>query len=173
GKEKAFEYTRGEWKNITNDRNVIGTYGVNDAGSSDKYDKGSALVHTIRLLMNDDERFRMMLHKMNDTFYHQQITTKQMEDFIMGFSGLPLQPVFDQYLRSTMIPELQWRKKGKHLEYRFVSTVPGFTLPVTLALGNKEQKLRVTPEWQSIRLPASSVQVSFPAEFLIRVKQLD
>lgn len=168
GKEKAFEYCRGEWKNISNDRNVIGTYGVNDAGSSDKYDKGSALVHTIRLLMNDDEKFRAMLHQMNDTFYHRQITTKQMEDFIMGFSGLQLKPIFEQYLRSTMIPELQWRKKGKQLEYRFVNTVPGFTLPVTLNLDGKEQKLQTTAEWQSLTLPSSSISPTFPPEFLIR-----
>ncbi|MBL7711291.1 MAG: hypothetical protein JNL13_02455 [Chitinophagaceae bacterium] len=173
GKEKAFEYTRGEWKNITNDRNVIGTYGVNDAGSGDKYDKGSALVHTIRLLMNDDEKFRAMLHKMNDTFYHRQITTKQMEDFIISFSGLHLKPIFEQYLRSTMIPELQWRQKGKKLQYRFVDVTDGFELPVSVRTNGKLQALRTTAEWQTINLPSPSASPDFPASFLIRLKHVD
>jgi aminopeptidase N len=173
GREKAFGYSRGEWKNISNDRNVIGKYGVNDAGSSDKYDKGSALVHTIRLLMNNDEKFRAMLHKMNDTFYHKQITTKQMEDFIIGFSGLQLEPVFNQYLRSTMLPELQWSRKGKQLEYRFAATVPAFTLPVPMVVNGKPRTLHATAEWQTMRLPSRSARITFPAEFLIRLSNPD
>lgn len=171
GKEKAYAYTRGEWKNIANDRPVTGTYGVQDAGSGDKYDKGSALVHTIRLLMNDDERFRSMLHKMNDTFYHKQISSATLESFMTRFSGLPLKPVFDQYLRTVMIPELEWRRKGNKLEYRFVNIVPGFTLPVSLRQGNKTKVLQVSGAWQSDKVHRSFAQDTFLPGFLIRIRK--
>jgi aminopeptidase N len=169
GKEKAFEYTRGEWKNISNDRPVIGNYGVNDAGSGDKYDKGSALVHTIRLLMNDDEKFRSMLHKMNDTFYHKQITTKQMEDFIIGFSGLQLQPVFEQYLRTTMIPELECVKKHRTFRFRLKNVVAGFELPLNYTMDGKLYQHTVGAEWEELKLPDISTKVHFQEDFLIKV----
>jgi len=172
GKEKAFEYTRGEWKNIANDRPVIGNYGVNDAGSGDKYDKGSALVHTIRLLMNNDEKFRAMLHKMNDTFYHKQITTKQMEDFIIGYSGLKLQPIFDQYLRTTMIPELQYKQKGDRVEYRWANVVEGFELPIPAAMYKEKKTLMVSTQWQKAYWKKSISDIEFPPTFLHTTKKL-
>lgn len=169
GKEKAFEYTRGEWKNIANDRPVIGNYGVNDAGSGDKYDKGSALVHTIRLLMNNDEKFRKMLHKMNDTFYHKQITTKQMEDFIIGFSGLPLQPIFEQYLRTTMIPELECVKKHRTLRFRLKNIVAGFELPLNYKMEGKLVQHNVGSDWEELKLPNAATDIHFQEDFLIKV----
>lgn len=169
GKEKAFEYTRGEWKNISNDRPVIGNYGVNDAGSGDKYDKGSALVHTIRLLMNDDEKFRAMLHKMNDTFYHKQITTKQMEDFIIGYSGLALQPIFEQYLRTKMIPELQWKSNGESLDCRLVNVVEGFELPIPIRIGTFNTIIKIGSQWQSFKFKNPKA-VEFPPTFLHSIK---
>jgi aminopeptidase N len=173
GKEKAFEYTRGEWKNIKNDRPAIGNYGVNDAGSGDKYDKGSALVHTIRLLMNDDEKFRAMLHKMNDTFYHKQITTRQMEDFIIGFSGLKLQPIFDQYLRTTMVPELQIKRNGANLEYRFSNILKAFELPVSIRVNKEQYVLKVNSSWQKFTLPDAKTNLILPSEFLISTKNIN
>ena len=172
GKEKAFEYTHGEWKNISNDRPVIGNYGVNDAGSGDKYDKGSALVHTIRLLMNNDEKFRAMLHKMNDTFYHKQISTKQMEDFIIGYSGLALQPIFEQYLRTTMIPELQYKQKGSSLEYRWANVVEGFELHIPAAMYNEKKTLKVSAQWQKAYWKKSIDDIVFPPTFLHSIKKL-
>jgi aminopeptidase N len=169
GKEKAFEYTRGEWKNIANDRPVIGNYGVNDAGSGDKYDKGSALVHTIRLLMNNDEKFRAMLHKMNDTFYHKQINTKQMEDFIIGYSGLALQPIFNQYLRTTMIPELECVKKQRTFKFRFKNIVPGFELPLMYTMNGKLFHQTVGADWEELNLPEGSSNILFKEDFLIKV----
>ncbi|MDI9319673.1 MAG: M1 family metallopeptidase [Phycisphaerales bacterium] len=172
GKEKAFAYTRGEWKNISNDRPVIGNYGVSDAGSGDKYDKASALVHSIRLLMNDDDQFRAMLHKMNDTFYHKQITSKQMEEFIIGFSGLQLQPIFDQYLRTTMIPELQWRRKGKMLEYRLSNVVEGFELPIPIEVDKQKATLKANAHWQKMALTDRQSAIAFPPTFLHALKEI-
>jgi aminopeptidase N len=169
GKEQSYAYTRGEWKNIANDRPVIGNYGVNDAGSGDKYDKGSALVHTIRLLMNNDEKFRAMLHKMNDTFYHKQINTKQMEDFIIGYSGLALQPIFNQYLRTTMIPELECVKKQRTFKFRFKNIVPGFELPLMYTMNGKLFHQTVGADWEELNLPEGSSNILFKEDFLIKV----
>lgn len=170
GKEKAYAYTRGEWKNIRNDVPVIGDYGVRDDGSSDKYDKGSAVVHMIRILMNDDAKFRQLLRGLNKEFYHKIVTTKQVEDYIVRFTGLNLKPLFDQYLRTTNIPKFEWYIKKKELYYRFTNVVEGFTLPLPVATAKKAATLNVTAEWQSIPWKKGGYNVAVSPDFLVREK---
>ena len=47
--------------NIRNDVPIIGKYGVRKAGSGDMYYKGANMLHTIRQVINDDEKFRQIL----------------------------------------------------------------------------------------------------------------
>jgi aminopeptidase N len=167
GKEKAFKYTRGEWFNIRNDRPVIGDYGVHDDGSGDKYDKGSAVVHMIRMLMNDDEKFRQMLRKMNETYWHKTVTSAEIEAFIIQFTGLELKPLFDQYLRTANIPAIDWYIQKKRLYYRFKNVVPGFTLPLEVTEGNKKANIRPTADWQSIEWKKGGYNLEFSKDFLV------
>ena len=46
------------------------------------YYKGANMLHTLRQLIEDDEKWRQILRKMNMVFYHQTVTTKQIEDFL-------------------------------------------------------------------------------------------
>ncbi len=71
GKEAGNDYCVGARKNIKNDVPIIGPYGVNKEGSGDMYFKGASLVHTIRQIINDDEKFRVLLRSLNKDFYHQ------------------------------------------------------------------------------------------------------
>ncbi len=172
GKEKAYEYTRGQWKNILNQSPVIGDYGVQDEGSPDKYDKGSAVVHMIRVMMNDDEKFRQLLRGLNTDFRHKLVTSKQVEDYIMEKSGLKLEPFFNQYLRKKDIPELEWyvNKKEKKLYYRFTNAVEGFSLPLTVKGGKLFEPITVTNNWQSVNWKKGGYNVSFSKDFLIEPK---
>jgi aminopeptidase N len=104
GKPAGQEYVIGTRKRIKNDKPIIGKYGVNDEGSGDMYYKGGNMLNLIRLKMNNDLRFRAMLHGLNQTFYHQTVTTQQIEDYMTKFSGLDLKHLFDLYLRSTTPP---------------------------------------------------------------------
>ncbi|HRO43990.1 MAG TPA: M1 family aminopeptidase, partial [Flavipsychrobacter sp.] len=151
GKEKAYEYTRGQWKNIRNDRNVIGNYGVNDDGSSDKYDKGSAVVHMIRTIMNDDEKFRQLLRGLNKDFYHKIVTSAEVEAYINKFANYNFTPLFNQYLRTTDIPQFDYYIKKKELFFRFKNVVDGFTLPLTITGEDETTTIYPTSEWQSIK----------------------
>ncbi len=90
------------------------------------YYKGANMIHIIRQLINDDEKFRSILRGMNKTFYHQTVTTATIENYIAKESGLKLAKVFDQYLRHADIPVLEYKiTKGK-LQYRWKSAVQGF-----------------------------------------------
>ena len=167
GKEKAFQYTTGAWANIRNDKPVIGEYGVNDEGSGDRYDKGSAVVHMIRLIMNDDEKFRQLLRGINRDFYHQIVTSAQVEEYISKFAGYNFAPLFNQYLRTRKIPKLKWRIRNKKLYYKFADAVEGFSLPLRVTSGTKSEVLTVTTEWQNIKA-TRGFDVSFQEGFLIR-----
>ena len=125
GKEAANAYLQGCRKNIRNDRPVIGEYGVNHPGSGDMYYKGASLIHTIRTMMQDDDRFKKMIRGLSADFYHQTVTTGQIENYIIAQSGLgtSLQSVFDQYLRTTQIPVVSWRLQNGELTSVLVNGV--------------------------------------------------
>ncbi|MGJ7032905.1 M1 family metallopeptidase [Niabella hirudinis] len=135
GLKAANEYLIGQRKIIRNDKPIIGTYGINKEGSSDMYDKGASMIHTIRQIINDDEKFRDLLRTLNRDFYHQTVTGKQIENYIIRKTGIPLQKVFDQYLRTTNIPVLTYTIDGGKIHYKWTRCVPGFNMPVQLANG--------------------------------------
>ncbi len=148
GKEAASEYVRGTRKAIQNDIPIIGVYGVNQEGSGDMYYKGANMIHTLRTWMNNDEKFRQMLRGLNKEFYHQTVTTEQIENYIAKFSGLNLNAFFNQYLRTVKIPTLELKQNGNKVEYRYTNVVDGFAMP--LHLKDSEVTINPTTDWQTI-----------------------
>lgn len=141
GRKAADEYVQGIRKNILNDKPIIAPYGVNAEGSGDMYYKGANMLHNIRQIMENDEAFRQLLRGLNKTFYHQTVTTKEIEDYMSQVVGMNLDKVFDQYLRHTTIPTLEYRFNGQQLQYRWVSDVKDFNMPVKVKLSDNGYKL--------------------------------
>ncbi len=168
GKEAGNEYTQGLRQNIENAQPIIADYGVNKEGSGDMYFKGSNLIHTIRQIINDDNTFRDILRGLNKEFYHQTITSKQVEDYIVQRSGKDLRKVFDQYLRTTRIPVLEYKSANNKLQYRWSNTVAGFNMPVRLTSG---QWVTPTDKWQTLTLTAAQ-NLDFDKNFYISVKKI-
>ncbi len=133
GKEAADDYVIGTRKRIVNDRPIIGVYGVQKEGSSDMYYKGANMIHTLRQWINDDQKFREILRGLNFEFYHQTVTTQQIEDYIAKKSGLDLTAFFDQYLRTTQIPIFEYTIDGNKISYQWSNTVEGFNMPVRIS----------------------------------------
>ena len=152
GKDAGDDYNAGIRADIKNDIPIIGTYNVNRRGSGDMYPKGGNMIHTIRHSINDDEKFRMMLRGLNETFYHKTVTSQEIETFISVKSGIDFSKVFDQYLRTTWVPRLEYRHRGKHLYYRWANTVDGFELRLNLKPGQKINSLDPTTSWKKIKL---------------------
>lgn len=141
GHKAADEYVQGIRKNILNDKPIIAPYGVNAEGSGDMYYKGANMLHNIRQIMENDEAFRQLLRGLNKTFSHQTVTTREIEDYMSQAVGMNLEKVFDQYLRHTTIPTLEYRFKGQQLQYRWVSDVKDFNMPVKVKLSDNGYKL--------------------------------
>jgi len=147
GKEAGNAYARGLRKGIHNTKTIIGKYDVNNEGSGDMYPKGANMLHTLRQIVNDDEKWRTILRGLNSTFYHQTVNTKQIEDYLSQQIGLELKPFFDQYLRDTRIPTFEYKVQGNNLEYRWANCVPDFDMPVKVTINGKEQWLTPQTDW--------------------------
>lgn len=171
GTEAANAYVQGLRQNIKNDRPVIGTYGVNSEGSSDMYYKGSNLLHTIRQLVNDDEKWRAVLRGLNKDFYHQTVTTAQIENYIAEKTGLQLQTVFDQYLRTTMIPTFEYKVEDGSLKYRYTDVVEGFRMPIRVFVDSEAVWLNATSEWKTAGDYKNPATIKVDSNFYVSTKK--
>ncbi len=151
GKEAGNDYCVGVRKSIDNDMPVIGKYDVRIEGSGDMYNKGSNIIHMIRQVMNDDEAFRSLLRDISKHFYHKIITTKEFEDYINLRTGKNFTPLFDQYLRTKQIPQLEYKIIKNKLEYRYTNCIAGFNMPVKITT-NREILIYPTTNWQTLPL---------------------
>ena len=163
GKDAGAQYIIGNRRGIRNDRPIIPAYGVNDQGSGDMYPKGGEMLHTIRQLVNDDEKWRGILTGLNKTFWHQTVMGKQVEDYITAQAGMSLGKVFDQYLRTTQVPNFEYRISGDTLSYRWSNVVPGFDMPIRVTLDWPTMSLiRPTEAWQ-----IATVKLANPTDFRV------
>jgi aminopeptidase N len=77
----------------------------------------------------------------------------QVEEYISKHAGVDLSKVFDQYLRTTKIPVLEYRIEGKRISYRWADVVPGFDMPLRVRLsGSKLTTIHPTESWQTAPL---------------------
>ena len=167
GKEAGFEYVRGTRKGIDNDKPIIGHYDVNSEGSSDMYPKGGNMLHTLRQIVNNDEKWREILRGLNSTFYHQTVTTKQIEDYLSNATGVNLTAFFNQYLRDTRIPTLEYFFKKGFINFRWTNCVSGFDMPVKVTLNGAEQVLAPKTEWKNIATKTENQKLDVNRNFYV------
>ncbi|WP_426359355.1 M1 family metallopeptidase [Pseudocolwellia sp. HL-MZ19] len=167
GKEKSFEYVRGQRMNIKNKSPIIGTYNIHQEGSGDMYDKGANMLHTIRQVVNNDSTWRELLRGLNKTFFHQTVTTQQVEQYINQTTGHDFSKVFDQYLRDIRIPTLEYFVKGTILKVKWSNVVDDFTMPIKIFINNKETWVTPTSEWTDVEIKAADPTISVDPNFYV------
>ena len=172
GKEAASEYVIGTRGNIQNDKPIIGVYDVNQKGSGDMYSKGANMLHTIRQLVDDDEKWRTVLRGLNTEFYHKTVTTKQIEEYISSTSGIDLTQFFDQYLRTVKIPMLEYQVKGKQLLFRYTNIVDGFDMPLKINVNSTEEWFYPTSDWKSKSFKKDIISVNVDKNFYVDQKKM-
>jgi aminopeptidase N len=169
-KQAGDEYTVGKGKDIKNDRPIIGYYNVNKEGSGDMYNKGAYMIHTLRQLIEDDEKWRMILRGLNKTFYHQTVTTKQVEDYLSKTTGIDLTEFFNQYLRDVRIPTLEYEIKNGDLKFRYTNIIANFDMPIKIDVYGSKQWLFPKADWQTMSTKADDIKID--DNFLVYSKKL-
>jgi aminopeptidase N len=172
GKEAGARYQIGTRANVQNDAPIVAPYGVNAEGSGDMYYKGGNMLHTIRQIIGDDEKWRQILRGLNQTFRHQTVTGRQVQDYVSRQAGIDLSKVFDQYLTTTRIPVFEYRIQGGTLRYRWADVVPGFDMPLKVMMGGSWRTLRPTEQWQTTPI-ASPAGFRVDENFYVRPHDLD
>ena len=170
GKEASADYVIGTRANIRNDKPLIGPYNVNKEGSSDMYYKGANLLHTIRQIIEDDDLWRKILRGLNEEFYHQTVTTKQVEDYINNYSWTSLTSIFDQYLRSEKIPRLDYKFENDEFFYKWSNVIDGFDMPVKITLDNETSLFFPETKWKSTPIKKEAIVVD--RNFYIEIQKL-
>jgi aminopeptidase N len=160
GKEAGQEYVRGTRTRIENKLPIIGRYSVNNRGSGDMYYKGGNMLNMLRQIINDDERWRSILRGLNSEFYHQTVTTAQIENFLSENAGLDLKPFFDQYLRNAGIPVFEYYYSDEEtLEVRWSNCISSFDMPIDVLV--EAQTIRIYPkaQWSSVKINKGNLVV--------------
>ncbi len=156
GKDAASAYVIGTRDLIQNDRPIIGTYNVNFAGSNDMYYKGANILHTLRQLVEDDVLWRKILRGLNEEFYHQTVTTEQIESYLSQHTEKDLSAFFEQYLRTTKIPILEYSIEKDTLRYRYTNIVEDFDMPIRVFIDKKEEWIFPNSQWKTKTIDALS-----------------
>jgi aminopeptidase N len=166
GKQAGKEYARGTRRDIWNIDPIIGYYDVNREGSPDMYPKGGNMLHTLRQIVNDDDKWREILRGINREFYHQVVTTEQVENYLV--ENAEINPsFFDQYLRDVRIPVFEYYSKDGLLFYRWNSCVPKFNMPLKIYLSGKETWLYPTRIWKKMELQGNKTEVLVDPDFYV------
>ena len=158
-------------KSISNDIPIIGQYDVHKEGSGDMYNKGSQVVQMIRQVMNDDEKFRLLLRELNKVYYHKTVSSKELELFITTNTGIDFTPLFNQYLRTTQIPILEYKIKKNKLLFRYANCIEGFNMPVKIKT-DKEILIKPTTQWQTVNLEKKLKTISLDRNVYVKLEKV-
>jgi aminopeptidase N len=172
-KKEAEDYVIGSRHNIKNDSPIIGVYGANREGSGDMYYKGGNMLHTIRHVINDDTKWLVILRGLNADFWHQTVSTEQIESYITKKAGIDFSKVFDQYLRTIKIPLLKYKTDGKTLSYSYERVVKGFAMPIRVTINGKEVAITPNESIQTFVFPEEIKTFEVNRNFYIDAEKKD
>ena len=134
------------------------------------YPKGANMLQTIRALLKNDKKWRNILRGLNKELGLKTTSTQEVEAYLSKHTGMNLKPVFDQYLRTVDIPELNYEIRNGKLFYRWANVVEGFNMPVLVNDGQKDIWLKPAKSEKSIPFKGDSLTIA-PA-FYVNLKQV-
>ena len=135
------------------------------------YSKGANILHMVRTLIDDDAQWRAILRGLNTEFYHQTVTSRQIEDYINARTEVDLTAFFDQYLRTTMIPELEVQRSNNRLRYRWSHCVDGFDMPVRVRAGEEWMWLQPGTDWQEVTTTGAG-EIAADVQFYVTLRRV-
>lgn len=168
GKEAGNDYCIGTRANIGNRTPIIGPYNVNTGGSGDMYSKAANMLHTLRQMVGDDEQFRAIIRGLSARFYHQTVTTEQVEKYLSESTGIDLKNFFDQYLRNTKIPAFEFSLQGNILKYRWGNCIDGFDMPLKIRVNNHKKWINPVTGWKELEVPENS-KIEVDRNFYVQI----
>lgn len=155
GRDDAIRYTNGYQARVGNDQPIITERGLHRTPGQDMYFKGALFLHTLRSVLNDDEKWWALIRETYTRFRYRSIFTEDILELFSQRFGRDLTPVFNQYLRRAKLPVLQLKfdPETDSVAYRWEAEEPGFDMPVRVGDPARWQEIHPTAEWQSMTSP--------------------
>jgi aminopeptidase N len=169
----ASEYVVGTRSLIQNDRPIIGKYNLNSRGSNDMYFKGANILHTLRQLVEDDNKWRDILRGLNEVFYHQTVTSTQVEDYFSEQSGIDLTEFWRQYLRTVKVPKLEYKFDGHKLVFRYIHIIDNFDMPVIMIVNGEEEWIYPTANWKTKEFKKTIYEAELKSDFYVESRKIN
>ena len=126
---------------------------MNATPPQDQYFKGALFLNTLRSVIDNDQRWWMLLRDFYQHFKYQSIMTEDIVSWFNQRTRMNLTPIFNQYLRHTAIPklELKFDDAAGTVSYRWQVDEPGFAMPVRVGSPDNWQIIRPTTEWKTMK----------------------
>lgn len=155
GYDKMLDYLNYQKSFINNRSPIYGVYGLNHEGNGgDMYYKGAWMIHTFRNVINNDSLFRSILKGIQEEFAYQTVDGEQMINYINQKAEYNYTPFFNQYLKFSEVPILEFRWEKKSIQMRWKAGATGFRMPVVYetSKGGQSRILVNNQDWVSISL---------------------
>lgn len=149
GPADGMKYINGYKSKVRNQEPIITQRGIHRSPPQDQYFKGALFLHTLRGVVNDDEKWFKLLRDVYQRFKYQNIMTEDLVQFFNARLGQNLTPVFDQYLRRTALPtlELAFNESEGTLAYRWNVAERAFAMPIRVGSKGVWRTIRPTTDW--------------------------
>jgi aminopeptidase N len=170
GQKAANEYAIGIRKGIKHDVPIMGQYGINKEGSMDMYRKGANMIHTLRQIINNDQKFKSILQSLVSDFKNKTIETKDIINKINLFVGKDLTHFFYQYLKTTEIPRLIIKKEKNKISYKW-DDLQQFPQNFSIKLNNGIWIHPTSNQWRFIELNRKN-KFEVDKNFYIETKEI-
>jgi aminopeptidase N len=166
GKDDAIKYLNGDKIRVKNQRPIIAERGVNAEPDQDQYFKGALMLNTLRSVVNDDAKWRELMHGFYQHFKYQNILTEDVVSYFNQQTEMNLTPIFDQYLRYAQIPrlELLFGEKPGLVMYKWRADEEKFAMPVRVGKPGEWEIIHPTTKWQGMKTPLNKDEFQVATE---------
>jgi aminopeptidase N len=163
GKADAIKYLNGLKPKVQNERPIIPPRGTNAEPPQDQYFKGALMINTLRSVIGDDKKWFADIHDFYQYFKYQNIMTEDVVAWWSSWTGMNLKPFFDEYLRHTDIPTLEYSfPRPGIVQYRWHADEPDFAMPIKVGNPQHWTLVKPTAEWQT--MPWTETDPSAPTQ---------
>ena len=151
GKEAAVKYVNGLKSKVRHQAPIVMPRGIHRSPDGDQYFKGALFLHTLRSVVDDDEKWEKALREFYQRFKYRNIVTEDVVQFFNAALERHLTPIFNQYLRRAALPalELAFVEPGT-LAYRWRADERDFAMPVRIGAKGAWQRIEPTTDWKTM-----------------------
>jgi aminopeptidase N len=175
GYDDALKYINGYKAKVRNTEPIITQRGIHRTPHQDQYFKGALLLHTLRNVINDDDKWWAAIRDVYQKFKYQNIMTEDLAQFLSARLALNVTPIFDQYLRRAPLPvlELAFNAAEKTVAYRWRADERDFAMPVRVGRRTQWQRIHPTRDWRVMtnEVPLEQFEVATDLYYVNVVKQ--